>query len=424
MRPVPTLPSRRSSWVALTAAAVVGLALLWLLGLRGHSGDETRSNRAEKLAPKVEAAERRGGSSNVREAPGLEQSGEALPASRAGHFDERRLESALADFQARSVYPPTSQPHERGSAYKLRWNEPFIDDAPLEQDGREPSGESTFRFGVDRVHVGPGEPLTSWIEVRQGGALVPCSIDDASIELSDGTGRRLWALAYNDEGRDGDAVAGDLRYSHRFVPSQVPALSRPLHVHLAATVSAGRQRARISRVFSYATHAPLSLRAVRDEPRAGSLVLPLELDVNEAGLYTFEANLMSADGLRPIAWLKQSFRLAQGRREVELTVHGRIFHDVGLDGPYQLRDLRALLRSPRPDEAPMLWSTPQTHLTRPYVRADFSAAEWSSPFRQAQLEQLQRLRDEAASGRTGNTGPAPHIVVDERGFEHRVPAPP
>src|SRR3569623_1813092 len=134
------------------------------------------------------------------------------------------LEKALADYKAGSVYPPWSRPLGEETADKLRWNQTVVSDLPMDdRDGKD----VIYHFGADRWTVPYDEPFVSWIEVLDHGKRIPVRVLEANIMSGDGG--RAGTVAFHDDGLDGDATAGDLRYSSRFVPAK------------SATLDAGMQ---------------------------------------------------------------------------------------------------------------------------------------------------------------------------------------
>jgi uncharacterized protein DUF4784 len=340
---------------------------------------------------------------------------------------EERLRRNLDEYKKVAVYPPWSRAFDRGTRQLLQWNKPSTVDLPMDD---RPGRETTYHFDADRAHVAYGEAITSWIEVwKQGNPQerLPVTVENASVMATSGphSGRTL-ELRYHDDGQDGDAVAGDLRYTNRFVPSSVPELKQSLQVHLMATVSCcdGVRRA-FMRDFTYAPRQPLQIVGVGDGIRDGSLAISLAVDVVEAGVYAFEANLVSGDGMLPIGYSHMNYTLAPGRQSVDLMFFGRMFAQVGVDGPYQVRDIRGQLLFLDGSEQNLWFTYPTPYLTRAYRRSDFSAAEWDGPEKREKIAIMQKLIGDTASGRIGAASAEPqHIEIDQNGVEHVVKDPP
>lgn len=327
------------------------------------------------------------------------------------------LEKSLADYREVSVYPPWSRVHSEASKDKLVWNKPIVGDLPMD---RRAGHEAIYHFGADKFNVPPGETLTSWIEVIKSGGdkaeRIPVEIKSAWLMTTSGPhpGRAM-QLDYHDDGLDGDEVAGDLRYTNRLVPSRVQALKGAAqHVMIQAWIDAGGAGARpIMRDFTYAPRQALTFGAITDAGRDGNLVVTLGLDVQEAGLYTFEANVMGPDGTTAIAYAEQSYTLGTGPQSADLSFFGRAFREKRVDGPYLVRDIRCFRRFIAGEEENFYLVNPSTYVTRPYRYGGFSDAEWNSPEKQQTIANFQKLIDETNAGNIGaplggNTGGGVH----------------
>ncbi|MGZ3439330.1 MAG: choice-of-anchor X domain-containing protein, partial [Polyangia bacterium] len=253
------------------------------------------------------------------------------------------------------------------------------------------------------------------------------TVQDAWVMADAGpaTGR-LTKLSYHDDGQDGDEVAGDLRYTNRLVPSQVPALKQAAQVHLSAVVSCCEGVRRLFvREFTYAPRKVVEIVGITDSVRSGSLAVTLDVNVLDRGTYDFEANLMSADGSVPIGYSQMNYTLAPGRQSVDLVFFGRMFAERGLDGPYLVRDVRGMLLSLDGGEHNIPFEYGATYLTKPWRRAEFSPSEWDAPEKREKIATLERLIAETAAGKIGGPTAQPsHIDIDEHGVAHVVNDPP
>jgi len=327
------------------------------------------------------------------------------------------LEKSLADYRAVSVYPPWSRAHHPGSTDKLTWNKPIIGDLPM--DKRE-GHETIYHFGADKFNVPPGESLTSWIEVLKVGGdkpeRLPVEIQSAWLMAVSGpTQGRILQLSYHDDGQDGDAIAGDHVYTNVLVPSRVKQLKGSAqHVLIQAWIDAGGAGARpIMRDFTYAPRQALSFGGISDAVTDGNLVVTLSVDVQEPGLYTFEANLMGADGNTAIAYTELSYTLAGGPGSADLKFFGRAFWEKKADGPYVVKDIRCFRRFIAGEEENFYIVYPGTYTTRAWRYAGFSNAEWDGPEKRETIANFQRLIDESNKGNIGqpigpNTGGGVH----------------
>ncbi|HWE30390.1 MAG TPA: choice-of-anchor X domain-containing protein [Polyangia bacterium] len=346
----------------------------------------------------------------------------ATPVLTLGGPTEERLRRNLDEYKKVAVYPPWSRPFTDGTKYLLSWNKPATSDLPMDDT---PGKETTYHFDADRAHVAYGEAITSWIEVWKNGDplhRLPITVEDAWVmgDVGPKTGR-LVKLGYHDDGQDGDEVAGDGRYTNRLVPSQLAALKQATQVHLAATVSHDGVRRMFVREFTYAPRKVVDVVGVSDSVRGGSLVVTLDVDVNERGTYDFEANLMSGDGAQPIGYTQMNFTLSPGRQNVDLLFFGRMFSERGVDGPFLVRDIRGLLLSLDGGESniPFQYDTP--YLTKPWRSAELSSSPWDAPEKGEKIATMEKLIADTAAGRIGGPTSQPqHIDIDEHGVAHVV----
>jgi hypothetical protein len=370
----------RQRAVAAGAALVALIGLWW--GVRAQRGASVATAGAAARPIEPVLATRR-----------VPEHVAALPALAPPPPD--RIGEVLAQYRHDAVYPPGSRPLDEGAAYKLRWNDAIVSDLPFDDGAR---GGLLYHFAADRHHVTFGESLTSWIEVwpaADPSARVPVTITNAWVMVTSGEAQgRALALAYHDDGRDGDVLAGDGRYTNRFTPAEHDELRASRQVQLRAEVESGGVRRAVIRDFTFAARPVLELHGVEDAVVDGSLVAALDVEVFERGLYTFEANLVTADG-DPVAYVDQSVSLDAGRQRVPLAFFGKVLRDRGLSGPYVVRDLRGFERFLDGAEANLWWQDARTHKTRPYAVTDFSAAEWDAPEKREKIRRMEA----AMSGR-------------------------
>lgn len=314
------------------------------------------------------------------------------------------LEKALADYKAVSVYPPWSRPLGEETADKLRWNQTVVSDLPMDdRDGKD----LIYHFGADRWTVPYDEPFVSWIEVLDHGKRIPVRVLEANIMSSDGG--RAGTVAFHDDGLDGDATAGDLRYSSRLVPANNQQLAKKAQqVRIEALIEAGGIKRQIMRDFAYAPRKVADIVGAREELRDGNLVVTLDVDVTEKGLYTFDANVMTSSG-EPIVFGEKSATLDSGKQAIEVVMFGRAFVEKGADGPYIVQDIRGMRRFIDTDEQNFYFTYPQKLQTQPYKHTLFSNAEWDAQDKRDTIANFERSIDETRAGGQGAAHPTPAI---------------
>jgi hypothetical protein len=360
--------------IALLAAAVALLALR-----RGP----------ERSAAAVAVASARSGEAEAR------RPGPALAAGgpRAEAVTLARLQQQYEAYRAGSIYPDWSYPLTQDQTFLTEWNATVTDDLPVDDAGR-----IFFRFDAAQARVFAGEPYLSWMEAwtLDGGAKrrLPIAIERAVVVVTGGPAQgEAFALDYRDDGRDGDAAAGDLRYTNRFVPSARPELARAQQARIEAYVDIGGRRRRFLRDFVWAPRPVLEVVAVSDAMRDGSLAVTLACDVREDGVYTVYANLFAADGATPVATSRRNLPLTAGRRTVDLVFFGKVLADQQIDGPYLVRDIHGLRRQ-QAEELNVWWRYAGVHRTAAYAADDFSPEEWNDPERRERLASFERaIRD-------------------------------
>jgi hypothetical protein len=406
---------RRRRWLWPALALLLVIAGAWLLLGRSRGGGAAAGG---SQAPAARPTEGPGGSGA---SPGAD------PVAQATSPSEAKLVDVLAQYRKDAVYPPWSRPLDAGSGYKLKWNEALTDDLPfVEKAGQK----LVYRFGADRHFVTFGQPYTSWIEVSEAGApkkRVPVVVKQAWVMTTSGQQQgRTVRLTYHDDGLDGDAVAGDLRYSNRFVPSEHDELAHAEQVRIMAEVEAVGETRQMIRDFAYTPRPVLDVKKLSDAIEDGSLVVTADVEVFEDGLYTFEANLVTGgpgDEV-PIAYIDQSQQLAAGKQRVKLVFFGRVIHDKGFAGPYLVRDLRGFRRPVDGSEANLWWSYEDTYLTKAYKLDELSPAEWDAPEKREKIQSMERLIQETRAGTIGGPGGrSPTIVVGPNDVPPLPPPP-
>jgi hypothetical protein len=375
--------------VAVVAAALAVVVVIVFLG----GSQETRPPAPTQAAPPAAAAP------VARE---LQVSARPAFARRAGdELGAAQLREQYEHYKAGSVYPDWSYPLTPDQGFLLQWNAAVSHDLPVDD-----AQTIFFRFDAEKGRVFAGEPYLSWAEawtVEHGERTnLPIRFEKASVVITSGPQQGdAFDLVYRDDGTGGDAVAGDHRYSNRFVPSEHDELSQASSARIEAYVEVGGQRRRFLRDFVWAPRPVLEVVAVRDRIQDGSLVATLDCEVFEDGLYTAYGNLFAADGTTPLATSKRSYPLKAGRQQVDLVFFGKVLSDQQVDGPYVLKDVHGLRRMGADEHNNVWWQHGGTHRTRAYAAADFSSAEWDDPEKRERLATFERVIAEAeGSART------------------------
>lgn len=123
----------------------------------------------------------------------------------------------------------------------------------------------------------------------------------------------------------------------------------------------------------------------------GSLRFRVGIDVRTSGYYVVEANLWS-DG-EPVAWTREKVDLSEGRDFVELEFFGKAIRESGLDGPYEIGQLRGFrfdeARAPDMDRVAASDDT-VVYRSRAHSVDAFSDHPWDSEEKRRKLSALER----------------------------------
>ncbi len=372
---------RRSLAPALVIVVIAGAVVVWLL--RGR--DQRDDGRGSPPAPASVAAPSGPAAAPPRAPPppGMRQ------VEAPGAPPVARLKRELEDYKKSSIYPHWSYPLTPDMSFLLRWNDAVTGDLPFDEAG------TMVRFDGSAGRVFAGEPYTAWIEAwrTEGGKKrsVPLRVTRAVVEVTSGPASgEAFELTFKDDGASGDVQAGDFIQTTRFVPSERDELSRTTQARIVAYVELAGDARMFVRDFVFAPRPVLEVVALRDEVRDGSLVVHVDCDVLEAGVYTFYANLFASDGTTPIATTKLSFPLAAGRRTADLVFFGKVIQDAAIDGPYVVKDLHGLKRE-ADDELDVWWNHPRSYQTAAYRADQLSDAEWDDPERTEKISNFERV---------------------------------
>ncbi len=389
--------------IALVVAAGLGL-LVWQLG-GDRQGQQSRHGAEDDRAHRsVGAAESDRRNASPRSDDGVtspEASTDEAGASEGGpQGDETSppkpaplgtLAAPSGDPEANRKYPPDSRPlagARRQYLYPNAGMEESKTVANADESGADDQRPLHYVFKADRNSVVGDEPLTLTLAVYDGppdsGAKrVPARIVEAEIRDTGpivAVGIPLGKLAFNDEGRDGDAVPRDLVQTCRFVPAD-HGLYPDGGFYFARVVFAvqGHALTEAKVAFLHTGEERIPARftgSFGDRVKDGSLVVSAELDVVRGGQFLVAANLY-ADSGAPLAHASNLVVLEQGKQRVELRFYGLILREAGVDGPYVVRYFRG--HRTLPGQFPNREEIPKfegEYRTAPYDVGEFSDTPW------------------------------------------------
>lgn len=319
--------------------------------------------------------------------------------SEARQVAELRLKEAeltLAQYVQSTRYPPDSRPL-REHPDRIYPMAPVGRTLPLVHRGQA-SADVQVKLTQDRLGITGRE--SARLEVRCEDSLhatVPCGIQGARAMLpahlpADRSGRfQPTAVEFSDDGK-GSHVATFQPIAQGFA-----GYSGPLRV--AFTVRAGEEAGELFFDLLYVASPPARLTGkVREAVEKGSLSLYVEVEVKRAGRYVVTGRV-DDNRDRPFAYAQWNDALAEGLREVKLTVFGKLIRDESPEWPLKLRDVDGFLlfedRDPDREELPVLAGL--VYRSQPHIASEFSADEWQSEDRERHVKEFSKDVAEAKS---------------------------
>jgi hypothetical protein len=328
----------------------------------------------------------------------------------------QRAQELLENYRAKTIYPHESRPiaDHADQAYP---NQPIVEEKKLYRPGDEVKDLVRLRTSQERIYVAGAESVVFTIAaLDQDGNALPLTITQAlAFDPPRGnqpSKRPRVAVGFNDGGVNGDSSAGDGVLSTRFQPSTQGFDNYTGAVRLELYLKVGEQTGFTFFDMYFSPDPPaVWTSAVREAVESGSLNLYLQTNVRSAGRYVAAGRIDDANG-QPFAFAVFNDELDTGKREIKLTVFGKLIHDKQPVFPLRLRDVDAFLLLPDndPDRVLMPRIAGLAHTTKKYTVGNFSAAEWQSEERARYLQELAndvaiaRARVEALNRATNPPG--------------------
>jgi hypothetical protein len=303
---------------ALALAAALSLGV-WLSRPRAAAAPEPASVAAAPPAAPVGAA------------------GAAAPSGGGGGrlppFED--LPEPVRRLLEATPYPPTSGRLLPSQEDLLHPNRRYETHRPIPDTlSHDPAQVVTWRFSADRwAYTGP-DVVRAFLEVRRGGEPVEVELVSATA-VREGAAGPEGARERLDFRRDGADLVADLPL-HRFADHH-----GSIVLEVRFEYARGRFHDDALRLFyTPADRIPARITgAARDSLEDGSLVVPLGVEVAQAGFYRFDANVYGPDG-EPVAYAAWKGELAPGAQEIDLEVYGKVLRDAGVPGPYSVEQIR------------------------------------------------------------------------------------
>jgi hypothetical protein len=274
------------------------------------------------------------------------------------------------------AYPPGSQPLTEGTDPATQ---------PPEQNPVDVESGITCAMGPRIAIVHPPDPLVIDLQVQNRlGAFMPVGEPVARFRAETGDPvKGPWlTVPFADDGSGRDLASGDLHYTATLDPAaddKAMLLKGPgTHVFVEVVFMAPKNLGR--RVYvttmQYSREPDASLNGkYTDELQGGSLVVSAGVTATVAGDYRVIGSLYG--GGSAIAFAAKEVHLDAGDGSIPLLFFGKILHDRGIDGPYDLRFVMLFQHAP-PDDIPGDTVDP-AYTTHAYSAKSFSDAPYVPP---------------------------------------------
>lgn len=301
---------------------------------------------------------------------------------------EARMQALITTYQEATVYPSWSRPADGSNRQVVEWNLPATIGQPFAEDaeGRELRGD----LELSKMFVGPGEVLVARVQAHfvEDGRPAPLDEVHVSLEAFDGEGWQPAAAL--------EPIAEGLGYRAEVVPSLVPALrAQPRDVRIRAYLKAGAMDRELSLGFRY-TAAPslMILGLASDRLDQGDLVMQVRVDVQTLAPILLQATLFDASHQRPLAVYEDYHRPTQlGVQELPVRIYGKVLHEAGLDGPYQLGRIHGFVYRQELDPREQFFAQPEgvSWETGPYRADAFRSEPYDSAEKREKLAQYRGM---------------------------------
>jgi hypothetical protein len=396
----PERPAKRREhgrWVlGVAVLAVFAAGLAWLA--HDDAGAASAARQAPAAAPTATAVPRI--LAPIEAPSSLAQP--SAPARRKVLLENLQLaDRTYCSYRNTSKYPHTSRPisEQPDQVYP---NAPVTDSHPMRTEGGGGNAQVRIQTSQSRVYLASGEAVAfSLRAVDADGNVLPLVISRAlaqGLTFKDSRAAAQAALAFTDDGKGADPVAGDGAFAAVLAPSQtgLAAFNGTIRIDVRYSV-AGRAGQVLFDVI-YSPELPATWTGqVREAVENGSLNFYLKADVRQAGRYIITGRVDDARG-RPFALATFNDVLAAGPNEVRLTMFGKLLRDKDAALPLTLRDVDGYLlkENTDPDRALMPRLEGKVLAGKPYPLKDFADAEWESEERSRYLAEfgkdLERAR--------------------------------
>lgn len=315
-----------------------------------------------------------------------------IPASAQIEAGKLARETAK-QYREQARYPESSHVVNPGEADSLREKR-----LPTRQTrrGSDPN-DPTLAVWASKVSYEKGQAIDLFASLEDRGKAVAATSEIAG-EIEDGAGRILAQVKYADDGQGADVRAGDGVYSARLASSVLTATASYM-VRVQTRLADGDPLAAAGGFLYSEPFAHLTGR-YRDSLRDGNLIISAEVEVTESGRFHLAGTLYSKAG-EPIGYAQAAAELEPGRRWIELSYYGLLFHDRQAAGPYRLGTLSLSTTGRMPNALNDL--VEDAYVTRPYRLQQMRSEAFERP---QLLEAASRLEADAERAEREARGPA------------------
>ena len=389
-------PGRRRRVVLLAIAAVISCSVLFFLFRRTpprHSAqslgpDESLAANEPPTPASVEAESRAHGGPSlagtvIRPEPALAP-----------------VEKTLTPESSQALYPPHSRPISQQRAEAFRYNRRVARPMPIFDSQRRHEPPRFYAtFTADKMNVVGVDTITMTLRATRTPEADAPSLAIAIVNAGLAKGRgdksaRVADLVFHDDGQNGDAVAGDRTYTAVVQPAAIEGLADH-HGSVRAFVEFSAEGTTAAEQLFFDSYPEKGIAArltgsFHEAIEDGSLVVYAQMNVLQAGYYSVDANLLTADD-RAFGHARFKGSLDTGIRDIRFLFFGKIIRSArpAVRSPFKVAEIygqmvpepKELLEKARTgDFAPSLVPLyPGTYVTESYDLSTFSDAPWRSP---------------------------------------------
>jgi hypothetical protein len=277
--------------------------------------------------------------------------------------------------------PPEAPPIELPPTTQVLQEEFYPGTTDWEDVPVDETHQHNLRILPKRYNVVAPMPIAVLLEITdKQGKRQPLMNPHVRVRPMENASQPWIEVPVKDDGSGDDEVAGDRQYTATLQPTREQKKLLYGRVLVEGSVDVpgvGTRTIPATLIYTQGPRAKLTGRW-KDSVRNGSLALEAELEVEEPGLFTLMAQVFGPH-LEPIAWVKQTEKLGAGRGTLTLEVFGKVLHDIGVDGPYRVRQVLLSRDYENSGDYDPGVTLEEAYQTRPYQAREFSPAAYTPP---------------------------------------------